>query len=245
MKTTIVFSRSLILSLIILPALLLAQPKKSLKSEFKTLGDNQDVVDRVKNLDSHQKVRIVQNRLVDRNNRLEIAVNYAFNGGGDSYVKTENAGGLIEFHINPRWSIGAHYQKSYNTFTPEGETQINNAEAEQKKDHASTYRFPALDFPLETTMATISYYPIYGKLNLFDSGIAQFDIYGQLGYGQIKLGTGTSDLLSLGLGSGVWLNSRITTRLEVRYQQYEDLLLTDRRKQNHVQAVASLGVLLW
>jgi hypothetical protein len=82
-------------------------------------------------------------------------------------------------------------------------------------------------------------------MNLFDTGIAQFDLYLQLGYGQTKLFSGKTDLMSAGLGSGVWLTSRITTRLEVRYQQYEDLLLTDRRKQSNVQAIASLGVLVW
>lgn len=226
-----------------------AQPapanKKDLKAEFSTLGDNQDVVERVKNMDSNQKVRIVQNRLVDRNNRLEVAANYAYNGGGDAYVKTQNFGGRLEWHFNPRWSVGAHYQKSYNVLTPEGENQFRAAEAAQKIDPASSLRFPAVDYPLETQMATLSYYPIYGKLNLFDTGIAQFDVYLQLGYGRTNLFSGQSDLYSLGLGSGIWLTSRITTRLEARYQQYQDLILTEKRKQNNFQAVASLGILVW
>ena len=221
------------------------QSKKDLKSEFSTLGDNQDVLDRVKNMDSHQKVRIVQNRLVDRNNRIELAVNYAFNGGGDSYVKTQNVGARLEYHFNPRWSAGLQYQKSYNVLTPEGENQFAAAAAAQKIDPASPNRFPAVDYPLESQLATVSFYPIYGKMNLFDSGIAQFDIYLQLGFGKMSLLSGESDLYSIGFGSGVWLTSRITTRLEVRYQQYEDLLLTDQRKQNNVQGIASLGVLLW
>ncbi len=219
--------------------------KKDLKSEFSTLGDNQDVVDRVKNMDSHQKVRIVQNRLVDRNNRIELAANYAFNGGGDSYVKTQNIGARLEYHFNPRWSAGLHYQKSYNVLTPEGVNQFDSAAAAQKIDPASPNRFPAVDYPLESQMATVSFYPIYGKMNLFDSGIAQFDVYLQLGFGKMSLLTGDSDLYSVGLGSGIWLTPRITTRLEVRYQQYQDLLLTDERKQNNVQGVASIGVLVW
>ncbi len=218
---------------------------KDLKSEFSTLGDNQDVVDRVKNMDSHQKVRIVQNRLVDRNNRIEIAANYAFNGGGDSYVKTQNVGARLEYHLNPRWSAGLQYQKSYNVLTPEGVNQLDAAAAAQKIDPASPNRFPAVDYPLESQMATVSFYPIYGKMNLFDSGIAQFDVYLQLGFGKISLLTGDSDLYSVGMGSGIWLTPRITTRLEVRYQQYQDLLLTDERKQNNVQGVASIGVLIW
>lgn len=244
--------RNLILSSTI--ALALAAPtslfaagatKKDLKSEFSTLGDNRDVVERVKNMDTHQKVRVVQNRLVDRNHRIEIGGNYAFNGGGDAYVKTQNVGAMLEYHINPRWSLGVRYEKAYNSLTPEGESKLGGALADQQRDPGSTKRYPAIDYPLETQLATISYYPIYGKMNLFDTGIAQFDVYMQLGYGKMNLFTGSSDVVSVGLGSGIWLTQRITTRLEARYQQYEDLILTDRRKQNTLQAVASLGILVW
>lgn len=232
--------------ILVAPILASAQKdKKDLKNEFSTLGDNREVVERVKNMDTHQKVRVVQNRLVDRNHRIEIAGNYAFNGGGDSYVKTQNLGALLEYHINPRWSLGAHYQKSYNTLTPEGENRLSAALADQTVNKGSTMKYPAVDYPLETQLATISYYPIYGKMNLFDTGIAQFDMYIQLGYGKINLFSGTSDVMSVGLGSGIWLTQRITTRIEGRFQQYEDLLKTDRRNQNNFQAVASLGILVW
>lgn len=219
--------------------------RKDLKKEFSTLGDSQEVVERIKNLDNDQKVRVVQNRLVDRNNRLEMGLNYAFSGGGDSYVKTQNLGAKAEYHINPRWSLGLEYQKAYNTLTPEGESQFDKALAAQKIDPASTDRFPAVDYPLNSQLATISFYPIYGKLNLFDSGIAQFDVYAQLGYGSISLYSGKTSLASAGLGTGIWLNQRVTTRLEVRYQKYKDLLKTDDRDQSNIQALASLGVLLW
>lgn len=219
--------------------------KKDLKNEFSTLGDNQDVIERVKNMDSRQKVRIVQNRLVDRNNRIELGANYAYNGGGDTYVRSQNVGGQLEYHINPRWSLGAHYQKSYNTFTPEGKNQLDSALADQKVNPGSSKKWAAIDYPLETMLATISYYPVYGKMNLFDSGIAQFDMYLQAGYGQMNLNSGASDIYSLGLGAGVWLSSRVTTRLEARYQQYEDLVSTEQRKQNNLQAVATLGFLVW
>lgn len=244
----IVFTGSLCVTFLISPTWAQGtrgQIKNDVKNEFSTLGDNKDVVERVKNMDSRQKVRIVQNRLVDRNHRLEVAANYAYNGGGDSYVKTQNVGGLLEYHINPRWSLGVQYQKSYNTLTPEGENQFENAQAQMKIDPAGPEKIPAIDYSLETQLATLSYYPIYGKMNLFDSGIAQFDVYLQLGYGRTSLLSGQSNLYSVGAGAGVWLTSRVTTRLEVRYQQYKDLLLTEERNQNNVQAVASIGVLLW
>lgn len=225
-----------------------AEAKKStrnLKNDFETLGDNQDVVERVKNLDTQQKVRIVQNRLVDRNNRIELSVNGSLLNGGDSYVKTKNAGASLDYHINPRWSVGVQYQKSYNDLTSEAKSIYDRVKTCQSEGPGCNERFPALDYPTQATLATINYYPIYGKLNLFDSSIAHFDVYTMLGYGSINLLSGTSSLMTVGLGTGIWLNSRFTARLEGRYLRYQDLLLTDKRQQSQFQALASLGMLIW
>lgn len=223
----------------------LAEARKDLKSEFETLGDNKEVVERVRKLDTRQKVRVVQNRLVDRNNRLELALDLGMMSGGDSYVNTQNYGGKIQYHLTPRWSFGLEYSKSNNSLTNEGKRIFDQAYQAQLKDPSSPERFPAIDFPLETRMATISFYPIYGKMNLFDSGIAQFDIYTLLGYGTKVLNSGETSVTAAGLGSGFWLNQYLTARLEVRYERYKDLLLTSQREQSAVSGMASLGILVW
>ncbi|MFN8943421.1 MAG: outer membrane beta-barrel domain-containing protein [Pseudobdellovibrionaceae bacterium] len=88
-------------------------------------------------------------------------------------------------------------------------------------------------------------YPIYGKLNLFDSGVAQFDLYGTLGYGQMSLRSGSASGMMAGLGAGVWLNNLFTARLEGRYLRYADLVTSENRQQNVFQLVASLGMFIW
>ncbi|MES3037588.1 MAG: outer membrane beta-barrel domain-containing protein [Bdellovibrionota bacterium] len=238
-------------SLMLLPILMIlslqayAAEKKDLKKDFESLGDNPKVVERVRNLENQQRVRVVQNRLVDRNNRLELAVSYGGLSGGDSYVKTSNLGGMLQYHINPRWSAGVEYDKAYNALTGEGKRQYDQAAAAQASDPNSSQRFPGIDFPLETKMATVSFYPIYGKLNIFDSSIAQFDLYTLLGYGQKTLNSGDTDVFAAGIGSGVWLNRFLTARIEVRYEKYRDLLETENREQNVFSARASMGMLIW
>lgn len=222
-----------------------AEKARDLKEDFKSLGNSPEVSERIKNLNHDQKIRVVQNRLVDRNKRLEIALNYGFNGGSDSYVKTQSLGGFLEFHVNPRWSFGFEYQKSYNQLSPEGKNQFDRALAAQRIDPASPERFPAVDYPLDSNLLKLNFFPIYGKLNFFDMGIAQFDIYMQLGYGSVSLFSGKSNLYSVGLGTGLWINQWITSRLELRYQKYNDLLNSEVRNQSNLQALASMGVLLW
>jgi outer membrane beta-barrel protein len=222
-----------------------AEGKKNLKEEFQTLGDNEEVVDRVRKLDTQQRVRVVQNRLVDRNNRLELSVNMGGVTGGDSYVTTYNTGANLQYHITPRWSLGVEYSKATNKLTDEGKRQYDAAYEAQKNDPESPQRFPAVDFPIDTKMATISFYPVYGKLNLFDWSIAQFDLYTLLGYGSKKMNSGETPTYAAGLGSGFWLNNYLTARLEIRYEKYKDLLQSAQRDQESVSGTASLGIMIW
>ncbi len=221
-----------------------ASSEKSLKSDFEGLGDNEAFLEKAKTMNGESKARIVQNRTVDLNNRFEIGGNYGINGGGDSYVNTQNLGAYVDFHFNPRWAIGVRYQHSYNELTSEGKVQYDRAREAQQNDPASTQDFVGVDFPIDTSLVTVSYAPIYGKLNLFDSGIAHFDIYALVGYGVMKLDSGNSNTYAAGIGSGIWLNQYFSTRLEVRYQAYEDLIGTQDRKQNIIQGLFSIGVLL-
>src|SRR5438445_5618800 len=86
-----------------------------LNQEMDALGANRDLMKKAKAIDPDNKVRVVQNREVDRNYRLELGVNYGANAaGGDPYVNTSAIGGQLDFHITPRWSLGARYTSYQN-----------------------------------------------------------------------------------------------------------------------------------
>ena len=221
-----------------------SQSDKSLKSDFDTLGDNKVFTERVKQMDQEKRVRIVQNRIVDLHNRFELAANYGYNAGGDSYVTTQAIGGILEFHFSPRFSMGVRYQHFYNELTNEGKAQYENARAAQAVDPASAARFAGIDYPEDAGMVTASYSPIYGKLNLFDMSVAHFDIYILGGYGKMQLNSGTSDLYAGGLGAGIWVSQNFSARLEARYESYKDLIGTYDRSQNNIQGMLAIGILL-
>ncbi len=221
----------------------------SLKKEFNTLGDNQVFVERVQNMDNDRKVRIVQNRLVDMNNRVEIGGNFAFIGGGDSYIDSTNYGALLDYHINSKFSFGLRYQKFSNSLTPEAKSMMQRAADAQAIDPASTVPFPRIDSPQDAGIVTFSYYPIYGKLNLFDMGVAHFDVYTIAGYGKMRLkdtlgNQSTTDVLTAGGGLAAWLSQHFAMRFEARYVTYNDLITTENRRENTVQGMLSIGVLL-
>lgn len=210
--------------------------------DLDSLGGNRDLVNKARELDPNNKVRIVQNRLVDRTMRFEFGLNYGAVTGGDPYLNTDNLGGRVDFHFTPRVSLGVMYYQSSNSLTSEGQRVYDNALAAQQA--GENYVIPDSDYAQETTMAIVNFYPLYGKLNFFNTGIAQFDLYALAGYGQVKLASGATDTYTAGGGVGMWLSQHFSARLEARYQTYEDRIVTGNRKLDITVLTAGFGFLL-
>ena len=137
-----------LLLILIVSALSLANAYAEKKlNKMDSLGGNKEIIKKAKELDSNNKLRIVQRRSVDRNWRLELGVNYGMIAGGDPYTNTQNVGGNLDVHINPMWSVGARYFKHYNELTPEGKRVFNDAAARASADDSfdttlSIHRLP-------------------------------------------------------------------------------------------------------
>lgn len=213
-------------------------------SDLQGLGSNSALIKRAQKMDPKSRYRIVQKRLVDRNKRFEISVGGNIVAGGDAYFDTANLGVQADFHINPNWSVGARYYKSNNTLTNEGQRVHDIADSTPADEIATV---PDLDPPSQTAFGTLTFYPVYGKLNFFNVKTVQFDVYTVLGAGMIELiESGQTFAYTAGLGTGIWFNNRITARMEVRYQGYQDSLnsVDGPRQMNTVNAGITLGFLL-
>jgi outer membrane beta-barrel protein len=214
-----------------------------LKKDLDTLGGNEAIVERARMMSPDQKVRVVQNRLVDRHMRLELGANYGLVAGGDSYINTQNLGANLDFHINPHWSVGGRFSKSFNSLTSQGQQVFDYASQQQSSGNLN-YRVPAIDYPLQTLLGVVSWYPIYGKLNLFDAAVVHFDLYTLAGYGEKWLQSGQTNALTAGGGVGIWLSQYVAMRLEGRWENYSDQVYTGARNENTGVFTTSLGILL-
>ncbi len=240
MKRTILNLSALCITLVATGQVLAADLTKNMDS----LGANKELIKKAKAIDPQNRVRVVQNRDVDRYMRFELGVNGGMVMGGDPYTNTNIVGGNLDFHITPRWSIGARYENIANSLTSEGKKTFEFAESGRA---ASTpgYRQPGIDWAKESWLAVVNWYPIYGKLNLFDMGISQFDIYLLGGGGQINLqSSGSTALYTVGAGVGLWLTQHFATRLEARWQGYQDNIFDgiDTQKRNIDQTVLNMSV---
>lgn len=192
-----------------------------LNAKMSALGANRDLMNKAKAIDPHNRVRVVQNREVDRYYRFEIGVNYGMAAGGDPYVDTSLLGGQIDFHITPRWSLGARYIDNSNSLSSEGRKVFDNAEREASAGNTN-FRRPGVDYAKDTWLGILNWYPVYGKMNLFDATVSQFDLYFLGGGGQINLSSGTAPVYTAGAGVGIWFTQHFASRLEARWQGYND-----------------------
>ncbi len=195
---------------------------KSLADDVNDLGGNKTLLKLSSELSPDKKIRVVQQRLVDRTNRLEFTGKWGSQLSGQSYLQTQSLEVGAEYHINPRWSLGVIYSDYTHKLSPEGERVFSEAKKSFYSNQNIAISYPDIDVPGDSVIGQIQFYPIYGKLNFFDQSIIQFDISMILGAGQINLTSGPTQITNLGIGSGFWINKNILARFEVKYNNYKD-----------------------
>lgn len=213
-----------------------------MENDMNSLGGNRELIRRARAINPDNKVQIVQNRTVDRHWRMELSLLSGLVAGGDPYVDSNQLGVNLDFHINPRWSVGARYSSMSNQLNSEGKRVFQTAN--DARASGQDVPRPAVDFASDTYLGVINWYPIYGKLNLLDLAIAQFDIYLLAGGGQIKLNSGMTSTWTAGGGMAVWLSQHLSTRFEARYQGYKDSIYSGSRQQDLTILSFSIGFIL-
>ena len=199
-------------------ALLMASVGRAeILEDFDSLGGNKVLLEKARALNPDQEVMVVQDRVVNRKYRFEMAPEFNSVLGGDNFLITRAASANAHFHFNHRWSLGAKYSQMFNRLSQDGENLLTDTAAISK----GRALVPDIDYPKSQWLLTLDYYPLYGKLNFFNKSILQFDIYGLVGAGRIELSSGSTSTWTAGAGVGFWISQHLTTRLEMRYQNYK------------------------
>lgn len=218
-----------------------------LTNKMNALGANKDLMNKARAIDPQNRVRVVQNREVDRYYRFELGLNYGMAAGGDPYVDTNVLGGQLDFHITPRYSLGVRYLNNSNSLNSEGKKVLEAADREAAANNTN-FRRPGMDNAKDTWLGIVNWYPIYGKMNLFDATVSQFDIYFLGGAGQINLESGSAPVYTAGAGVGIWFSQHFASRLEARWQGYNDQVFDgtsyEKRNINQTLLTATISFLL-
>ncbi|MCB0390043.1 MAG: outer membrane beta-barrel domain-containing protein [Bdellovibrionales bacterium] len=212
-----------------------------LSKDLDSLGADKAILKRARALDPKNRLRVVQKRKVNRNWRVEFGANYSMVEGGNPFLNSSAVGGIAELHISPKFSLGVRYANFDNKLNSEAE---NRYEIAEKNPYTKDSIVPEIDSPFNSTHGVLSWYPIYGKMNMLDLGISQFDIYLLGGYGQVNLKSGSSTSWTVGGGIGVWLSQHLSSRFEVRQMSYQDQVTTGSRNMDMTFVSLAIGVLL-
>lgn len=214
-------------------------------ADFDSLGGNSILLEKAKALNPQTETSIVQNRVVNRRGRVEFSPEMDSIFGGPTYTKTQSLGLNLNYHVTPRWSVGARYNYFVNQLTPEGDASVSAAETDVAQNPGNPKsQVPAIDYLKSSTMALVNWYPIYGKMNLLDLAVAHFDLYMLAGYGQVQLKSGNSPSMTAGAGIGFWINQNLTSRFEVRYQNFKSQYFDGDKKTDIGLASLQMGWML-
>jgi len=201
--------------------------------DFDSLGGNDVLLEKAQALNPETKIKIVQGRVVNRHSRHEFFPEYGHVIGGEAYLNTQYLGVNYNYHFNPHWSVGLKYANYMNELGSEGKNLI------KKFGY-----IPEMDWPKQSYMGVVNYYPLYGKFSFFEQGIVHFDFYMLAGYGNIDLKSGGTDALTAGAGIGFWFSQHLTSRMEVRYMSYASQRFTGGTHMELTVASFSMGYLL-
>ncbi len=177
--------------------------------DFDSLGGNDVLINRAKVLQPDKDIKVVQNRVVDRRWRNEFSAGYTNVIGGDSFLNSQMLSLDYHLHVNPYWQVGVSYFSAFNETSSEGKFLITQGDV------------PDIDEPDFGYELMANFAPFYGKISMFGMGVAQFDIYAILSYGNIKLKSGETSTYTYGAGFGLWISQHLSARLELRQRAYQ------------------------
>lgn len=210
--------------------------------DFDSLGGNKILIDKAKAITPDANIQVVQDRVVQRTRRHEFYPESGYVIGGEAFLNTSSMSGNYQFHINPHWSVGAKYSYFFNSLNNEGQQMLDYATG--KAEEAELPMIPDLNWQKQSVMAVTNFYPFYGKMNVFGKAIVHFDIYALAGIGQVELRRNSTNTYMAGVGMGLWFSQHLTSRIEIRYQNYKSEALTTEKNMNLSSASFSLGYML-
>lgn len=219
---------------------------KGILEDFNSLGGNDTLLQKAQVLAPQSQVKIVQKRIVQRFNRHELSPEIGFTSWGTTYFNTSSVALGYHYHINPHWSVGLKYSYYLNKLTPEGDKVIERAieAVNQGKMGDDLAAIPAMNWPEQSYVVQLHWYPIYGKLNVYNKGVVHFDIYTILGIGQIDLRNEETMIYQAGMGVGFWISQHLTSRMEYKYKTYDVELYSGTRTMNTHELGLSIGYML-
>lgn len=188
--------------------------------------------DKVTPLVSEEKLYVVNKRYSSLTNRHELSFSGGKNFNADSHLETTLVSGAYRYHINSDWSVGYRYTEYENKLSASGEKLFKNVQI-----------LPDSDFAVASQDIFVNYNTIYGKLRLTSDTIVYFDQYISLGYGEMELASGETQVYIADLGFSFWIGKHMSARVGAKNEFYLQQKVLSDDEVHSVQGYLEFGYL--
>lgn len=188
--------------------------------------------DKVSSLVSQEKLYSVNDRYSSLQKRFELTAFGANNFSSDDHIDSTLGGADLRFHYNAKWSAGLRYSEYNNKLSSAGEKLF-------KQDQV----VPDTDYAIKSNEVFVNYNTIYGKLRLTADTVVYFDHYISIGYGNISLGNGETQLYTADSGFSFWFGKKFSSRIGMRNEFYLQQKINGEDSVSSLQGYASFGYL--
>jgi outer membrane beta-barrel protein len=181
------------------------------------------------------RIKAVPRKGLLKRHRLELTPAAAVSVN-DPYYLHANVGGSAVYYPRDSFGVGVGAEYFYAHVGYASLTDVRRA---------LTSVPPQFTPPSLLLHVDLYWVPLYGKVSLYDSGIAQFDVYGSVGAGMAKAFSGNSALeVNIGIGQHYVVAPWLSLRLELRDHLFIDTFVSNNQTGSSVQnyMLLSLGM---
>ena len=188
-------------------------------------GSQANVLDRIK--------AVPRKRILKRH-RIELGA-MAATSVNDPYFQHFALGGSFAFYPHDAFGFGVGFDYFY------ARAALSTIDVVRYKE---TSVMASFEHPTMFAHVDLHWIPINGKVSLFDTYIAHFDLYTTLGAGVASAGDGGDYLpaLNVGIGQRFALFDWLTARVEVRDYMYLDTQTVNLQENSDVQNFVLLNI---
>lgn len=179
-----------------------------------------------------EKLYSTQSRVLPLKRKVEVLVMASEGVSGNDFLKRNQLGGEVQYHINDRWALGAAYSQVYNKFTSSAEKLMS-----------TEGRIPNVDYAQSRLEGKAIFNLFYGKIRMSRDQVIYLDQYLAGGWAQNQLASGASSGPLLDVGLAAWISTWGSVHLGLRDYYYEERGLMASGSNHNVDGYFQTGVL--
>jgi outer membrane beta-barrel protein len=206
-------------------------------------GENFSLEDQLKTLNlpenqapgavSTEKLYSVQSRYNPLRGRFEMAMGVAQDFTNSSFLRSQQVGASLRYHLSDRWSLGFVGAQVFNELTETAKLLMEREGI-----------LPDVAYAKYRANAEVAMNTFYGKFRINSDTVLYLDQYFALGAGVVGLNRGDASMLTLDAGFAFWIGQSGVVRVGIKDHYYREIRELSTAMTHHWLGHIQLGWML-